>query len=129
MSGAVYFLLKSSDYSYKQPFILQLLHLLLHWNSISGVKADQHHDNQDVARYLQLGETPGKLEYLRSNVCSEVSGQPQPVHLHWGVARAGEKAAELGVLSVVAHHQQEDGDVCDVLPKQLLCGLLCKLNK
>ena len=118
MSGAVYFLLKSCDYSYKHPFILQVIHLLLHRNSISGVKADQHHDNQDVARYLQLGETPGKLEYLRSNVWSEVSGQPQPVHLHWRAARAGEKAAELGLFSVVAHHQQEDGDVCNVLPKQ-----------
>ena len=69
------------------------------------------------------------LEYLRSNVWPEVAGEPQPVHLHWRAARAGEETAELGVFSVVAHHQQQDGDVCDVLPKQVLCGIPCKLNK
>ena len=98
-----------------------------------------------MARYLQLGKARHKLElfvvrefinkrpetdlkYVCSNFWSEVSGESQSVNLH-GWAGVSEETAELSLFSVVAHHQQEDGDVCDVLPKQLLCRLLCKLNK
>lgn len=63
------------------------------------------------------------LKYICSNVWPEVSGESQPINLHWK-ARAGEETSELGLFPVVAHHQQQDSDVCYVLPKQLLNRLL-----
>ena len=110
-----------------------LLYLLLHGHSAPGVKTDENHDNQDMARYLQLGKAQRKLKsfvsqqffnikpvmdlkYICSDFWSEVSGESQSVHLHRG-ARVCEKTSELALFSVVAHHQEQDSDVCDVLPK------------
>ena len=77
-----------------------LLYLLLHGHSAPGVKTDENHDNQDMARYLQLRKAQHKLKlfvsqkffnikpamdlkYICSDFWSEVSGESQPVHLYW----------------------------------------------
>ena len=60
MSGAVYFLLKSWDYFVDEKIFLY--YLLLHGHPTPRVEADEDHDNQDVARYFQLGKTHHKLK-------------------------------------------------------------------
>ena len=60
------------------PLALLLLYLLLHRHSPSGVKADEYHDNQDVARYFQLGKTHHKLKLFDDRQFLEkISGEPE----------------------------------------------------
>ena len=56
------------------------------------------------------------LKYVSSYFRAEVSCKSGPVNLHWGPG-AGEQTAELTLLPLVAHHQQQDSDVWDVLPE------------